>query len=216
MLIKVNAYQALVWSSALLSFQKHCFNLPNAALPFVILFRDCVVKRSTQTTCCRRSRNCLQTTSLHCSRFLAEVEAEPQFSLQKCSGQAAWQGGQESQFFLALKLLGTNTRLLAESRLQVISCVTLAWRKTAESRKFHQAPTMACSFPCHRLQTWQEAALLTWYQGRWGWGRSPASCPSDSQELRCSAWIRNARQSCQFTSLPEQLNFAEIWRNPWD
>lgn len=66
MLIKVNAYQALVWSSALLSFQKHCFNLANAALPFVILFRDCVVKHSAQATCCRSSRNCLQMSSLRC------------------------------------------------------------------------------------------------------------------------------------------------------
>lgn len=68
---------------------RNCFNLTNAALPFVIPFHDCAVKHSTQTTSCRSSRNHLQTASSCCSHscFLKEAEAKPQFSLQKCSSQ---------------------------------------------------------------------------------------------------------------------------------
>lgn len=212
-LIKVNAYQALVWSSTLLSFQKHCFNLTNAALPFVTLTGDCVVKRSSaQATCCRSSTNCLQMSSPWMSPSRPRLKQHLKFASHKCSGQAAWQNRVESQ------------TLLLSALQEPIAVAGRAWQAAGywlhnlgldgKSWKFPQPRDTECSFPYHSPK---QVDMQSCLQGtKVDQGRDTASCPSQGWKLWCFAPPESTHQRCQLKNLPKQLNLAEAWRNPWN
>lgn len=209
MLIKVNVYQALVWSSTLLSFQKRCFNLANAALPFVTLAGDCVVKCSAQATCCRSSTKCLQMSSPRMSPSRARLKQHLKLASQaKLFGRITWRVSPScSQTF------GNQLQWLAESgRLQGSSCATLDLMQ-----KVGNSPNPATQGAVSPITVTKQVRKQPCLQDtEVDQGRDEDSCLSQGGKLWCFAPAESRHQSSQLEGLPKELNFAEAWRKPWD
>lgn len=214
-LIEVNAYQALVWSSTLLSFQKHCFNLTKAALPFVTLAGDCIVKHRQQ-----RSGNLLQEQHKLPTNVKpvnipqqSQAEAAPQVCLTQVLRPSCLAEGRGESVPPALTL---QEPAAVAGREQHTGCRLSDAQPQTTRKKLEIPPTLphTVQFPLPQSPNTSRSSP-TRYRGGSGQGWSLVPVSRRKAVMLCPSW-KHTLQSCQLKGLPKQLKFAEAWRNPWD